>query len=78
MEAFAPSLAYGQTAGPGTQAHADYEEKQSMNRLAASKCPYCKSAKTRSGQPDKMCKSHALKSHLNFACSPVSETYWAS
>jgi hypothetical protein len=81
MDAFTrttPTLDYGTPAGPGTQAFADYKEEQALLRLAASKCRYCKSARTRSGDPKRWCSKHAQRSWLNYACSPVSETYWSS
>lgn len=73
---FPDGMQYGETRGAAARVR--YEETQRLNREAADACRYCKSARTRSGDAGAMCTEHRDRSRLNFACSPVSETYWCS
>jgi hypothetical protein len=57
----------------------DYRDSKTKIGNSANRCRYCKSARTRSGDPGKYCKSvHAFRSRMLYVTSPVSETYWAS
>jgi hypothetical protein len=66
--------AYGDT-GPYQQ---EWQDQYAELKKQTENCPHCKGAKTRTGDPEAICKPHRDNMRLQYATSPASENYWAS
>lgn len=71
---------YGDTSNPVSRVR--YEEEQAQLAEVIANCQYCKGVRTRASKNENdrrdACSEHASRRHLNYVCSPVSETYWCS
>jgi hypothetical protein len=68
------SAEYGDT-GPH---QADWQDRLAKHREDTDNCRHCKSARTRSGDPEAECGPHRDSIRNQYATHPASENYWAS
>lgn len=56
----------------------DWRKELTVLRAETQDCRHCKSAQTRTGNPEAICGPHRDKINLRYRTHPASETYWAS
>ncbi len=56
----------------------DWADQYAQLKAQTDTCPHCKSAKTRTGDPDAICGPHRDNMRVQYSAHPASESYWTS